>query len=175
MPEARFHIIPVRSAADLEAVVRLFKAYERSLGIDLGFQDFASELAEMPGKYAPPMGELLLARNIDGEPLGCVALRPMSFDGCCEMKRLYVVPEGRGLGLGKALVDAVIEAATRIGYSEMRLDTLPFMSEAIALYRKVGFAPIEPYYDTPHGGTIFLGRPLSVGSEYASEAHVHAP
>jgi GNAT superfamily N-acetyltransferase len=161
MPEALFQIKPVRSAADLEATVRLFDAYASSLGIDLSFQGFAAELASMPGKYAAPAGELLLVRDNDGEPLGCAALRPITPVGCCEMKRLYVSPRGRGLGLGRALVDAIVGEAVRIGYDEMRLDTLPAMVEAIALYGKAGFVPIEPYYDTPVAGTMFLGRSLA--------------
>jgi GNAT superfamily N-acetyltransferase len=128
MPDA-FQIRPVRTAADLEAAVRLFDAYASSFGIDLAFQGFAVESATLPGKYAAPAGELLLARDIQGEPLGCVGLRPMMSDGCCEMKRLYVSPRGRGLGLGRALIDAIIGEAVRIGYHEMRLDTLSSMVE----------------------------------------------
>jgi GNAT superfamily N-acetyltransferase len=139
----------------------LFDAYAASLGIDLSFQDFAAEMATMPGKYAPPAGELLLARDAHGEAIGCVGLRPLPTDGCCEMKRLYVSPHGRGLGLGKALVEAIIGEARRIGYREIRLDTLPTMSEAVAVYRRAGFVPIEPYYDTPIVGTTFLGRRLA--------------
>ncbi len=160
MPERAFQITQVRSTADLEATLGLFRSYASSLGIDLAFQDFAAELATMPGKYAAPAGELLLARDSQQEPLGCVGLRPINPAGCCEMKRLYVSPRGRGLGLGKALVHAVITQAVRIGYHEMRLDTLPAMSAAIALYRKAGFTPIAPYYDTPLAGTLFLGRSL---------------
>ena len=156
-----FRITPVRSAADLAAAVRLFNAYASALGIDLGYQDFATELATLPGKYAPPAGELLLARDGDGEPLGCVGLRPIAPEGCCEMKRLYVSPEARGSGLGGMLVDAVIAEAVRIGYGEMRLDTLPTMTAAISLYEKAGFAPIAPYYDTPIAGTVFFAKPLA--------------
>lgn len=163
MPKAIFHIQPARSTSDREAVARLFEAYASSLGIDLSFQDFATELAVLPGKYAPPAGALLLARDEYGEPLGCVGLRPLEPNGCCEMKRLYVAPSGRGLGLGRALVDAIIAEAVRIGYREMRLDTLPSMTEAIALYRKAGFVLIEPYYHTPIAGTIFLARSLVAG------------
>jgi GNAT superfamily N-acetyltransferase len=162
MPQIVFQIKPVRSATDLETTVRLFDAYASSLGIDLSYQDFAAELATLPGKYAAPAGELLLARDMTGEPLGCVGLRPIAPPGCCEMKRLYVSPRGRGLGLGRALVEAIIGEAARIGYYEMRLDTLSSMVEAIALYGKAGFVPIKPYYDTPVAGTIFLGRPLTV-------------
>jgi GNAT superfamily N-acetyltransferase len=162
MAEPLFHIAPVRTSADIEAAANLFREYAASLRVDLCFQDFDAELASLPGKYALPKGELLLARDAaQGEPVGCVALRPMSADGCCEMKRLYVAPPGRGLGLGKALVNAIIEEATRLGYTEMRLDTLPTMEAAIALYRKEGFVPISPYYDTPVAGTIFLARRLA--------------
>ncbi len=160
MRGSAFRITPARSAADIEAAARLFEAYAASLGVDLAFQGFAAELATLPGCYAPPAGELLLARDMRGAPLGCVGLRPLAEDGCCEMKRLYVSPRARGLGLGRALVEAIIGEAVRIGYREMRLDTLPSMTEAITLYRKAGFRPVEPYYDTPLAGTIFLARPL---------------
>ena len=162
MIDLPFAIKPVRSAADLQAAVRLFQAYASSLGIDLAYQDFATELATLPGKYAPPAGELLLARHVSGTPLGCVALRPMAPAGCCEMKRLFVLPSGRGLGLGRALIDAILQEAVRIGYREVRLDTLPDMAEALALYRKAGFEPTDPYYDTPVAGTKFLRRSLGV-------------
>ncbi|MBV9788085.1 MAG: GNAT family N-acetyltransferase [Chloroflexi bacterium] len=163
MSKASFHIYPARSSSDRAAVARLFEAYAASLGIDLSFQDFAAELAALPGKYAPPTGELLLARDEHAAPLGCVGLRPLEPDGCCEMKRLYVAPLGRGLGLGRALVAAIIAEAVRIGYREMRLDTLPSMTEAIALYHKAGFVPIDPYYHTPIAGTLFLARSLVDG------------
>jgi ribosomal protein S18 acetylase RimI-like enzyme len=159
MPERSFQIGAARSAADLEAVVELFKAYAASIGIDLGYQDFDTELATLPGKYATPDGELLLARDRDGAPVGCVGLRPIEPDGC-EMKRLYVAPDARGLGLGKALIIAIIAEAERIGYREMRLDTLPTMAEAIFLYEQAGFRPIEAYYQTPIDGTLFFARRL---------------
>jgi ribosomal protein S18 acetylase RimI-like enzyme len=162
-----FEIVPVRSANDLAAVAALFEAYAASLEVDLAYQDFTAELASLPGRYAPPEGELLLARDPDGRPIGCAALRPMKSEGCCEMKRLYVSPRARGLGLGKALVEAMIGAAERIGYCEMRLDTLPSMTDAQALYRRFGFEIAEPYYATPVAGTLFmrrmLGRLLGVG------------
>jgi ribosomal protein S18 acetylase RimI-like enzyme len=161
MSDTWFQKKPVRSIADLDAVVALFNAYACSIGVDLGYQDFATELATLPGKYAPPNGELLLARDDHGEPLGCVGLRPIEPEGCCEMKRLYVSPKARGLGLGGALINAIIGEAVRIGYSEMRLDTLPTMAEALSLYRKAGFRPIAPYYQTPIAGTSFLAKPLT--------------
>jgi GNAT superfamily N-acetyltransferase len=160
MSAFRFHIGPASAPADLDAAAQLIGAYGTSLGIDLSFQDFARELANLPGKYAAPGGALLLARDADGAPSGCVALRPIAPEGCCEMKRLYIAPRARGLGLGRALVAAIIDAAGRIGYREMRLDTLPAMVAAIALYRAMGFTPIDPYYDTPLTGTLFLGRAL---------------
>jgi ribosomal protein S18 acetylase RimI-like enzyme len=161
MSDASFQIVPAMFDADLGAIERLFTAYASALGIDLSYQGFEAELVGLPGKYAAPSGALLIARAMDGEPLGCVALRPLDDAGHCEMKRLYVSPRARGLGLGKALVDAVIAEATRIGYREMRLDTLPTMGEAIALYRKAGFLPIDPYYETPVAGTIFMARRLA--------------
>jgi ribosomal protein S18 acetylase RimI-like enzyme len=161
MSDATFQIVSAGSSADLDAVKRLFTAYAAALGIDLSYQGFEAELAGLPGKYAPPSGALLIAWGTDGEPLGCVALRPLDDAGRCEMKRLYVSPQARGLRLGKALVDAVVTEAARIGYGEMRLDTLPTMGEAIALYRKAGFQPIDPYYETPVAGTIFMGRRLN--------------
>lgn len=156
-----FQITPVRNAADLEATAKLFRAYASSLGVDLAYQDFAAELASLPGKYAPPKGELLLARDAQGDAAGCVGLRPMPPDDCCEMKRLYVHPRGRGVGLGRALLNAIVAEATRIGYREIRLDTLPTMDAAIALYRGEGFELIPAYYDTPVEGTIFMARTLT--------------
>ena len=153
-------IAHVRTAIDLASTVKLFRAYASSLVTDLPYQGFEAEIEAMPGKYAPPSGELLLARDSNGTPVGCVGLRPTEPPGCCEMKRLYVSPEVRGFGLGERLVDAVVKEAERIGYREMRLDTLPSMAGAIALYRKLGFETIEPYYDTPMTGTIFMRRSL---------------
>jgi GNAT superfamily N-acetyltransferase len=155
-----FSIQPVRSAADLEATKALFNAYAASLGVNLTYQKFAEEMAVMPGKYAPPKGELLLARGADGAALGCVGLRPLEDAGTCEMKRLYVTPEGRGLGLGKALAERVVEEARRIGYRQMLLDTLPSLATAVALYDRMGFARIPAYYDTPIPGTIFMALSL---------------
>jgi ribosomal protein S18 acetylase RimI-like enzyme len=142
-------------------VAQLFAAYAAALGIDLGYQDFETELASLPGKYAPPFGALLLARDVAGRPVGCVALRSLADAGACEMKRLYVAPEGRGHGLGKGLLEAVLGEARQIGYREIRLDTLPTMIAAQALYRARGFEPIAPYYDTPVAGTAFLRLRLS--------------
>ena len=160
LDKAMFSIEPVRFAVDLEATKSLFVAYVSWLGIDLTFQDFDAEMSAMPGKYAPPRGELFLARNADGDAVGCVGLRPIGREGYCEMKRLYVTPQGRGLGIGKALVDVALETAIHLEYVEMRLDTLPSMVGAISLYKKSGFVEIPPYYETPLTGTVFLARKL---------------
>jgi len=159
MPASSFAIKPVRSPEDLEAAIALFYAYADFLGVDLTYQKFEQEMAAMPGKYAPPRGELLLARGKDGTAIGCVGLRPLE-NGACEMKRLYVTDKARGLGLGQALADAVVAAARRIGYGEMKLDTLPRLMPAIALYQRMGFRQIPAYYDTPIAGTLFFSLKL---------------
>jgi ribosomal protein S18 acetylase RimI-like enzyme len=160
MADPAFTIRAASALDDLASVRALFQAYAASLPVDLGYQDFATELATLPGAYGPPGGALLIARNRAGEPLGCVGLRPLR-DDACEMKRLYVDPAARGLGLGRALMAAVVAEATRLGYREIRLDTLPTMRAAIAMYHAAGFAPIPPYYDTAPAGTLFLGRDLT--------------
>ena len=157
---AHITIESVRTKTDLEDTKGLFIAYAESLGVDLSFQDFHVELDTLPGKYAAPTGELLLARDVHGSPIGCVALRSMPQPGCCEMKRLYVHPPGRGQGLGRILATAIIEAAMELTYCEIKLDTLPSMTAAVALYQQLGFKPTDPYYHTPLPGTKFLARKL---------------
>jgi putative acetyltransferase len=154
-----FRIRPASLPADLPAIRELFRAYAASLPIDLGYQGFDGELAALPGKYAPPHGALLIARDGNGAALGCVAMRPLEAS-ICEMKRLYVAPEGRGRGLGRALAEAIVEAARAAGHREMRLDTLASMHEAQALYRALGFTEIGPYYDTPIANTVFMALRL---------------
>ena len=156
-----------RSAQDLEATAQLFAAYATSLGLDLSFQEFDAELKSLPGKYAPPTGEILLARNGNGAAVGCVAVRPLSPPDCCEMKRLYILPAGRGLGVGKKLLHAILDIAVALGYNEIKLDTLPSMTQAISLYESAGFAPTAPYYKTPLTGTKFLARRLHMSSATA--------
>jgi ribosomal protein S18 acetylase RimI-like enzyme len=152
-------IASARTESDLVAVRALFAIYRASIGIDLAYQRFEVEVATLPGAYAPPDGALLLARGAAGEPLGCVALRPLG-DGVAEIKRLFVLPAARGLGLGGRLMSAIVGEARRIGYRALRLDTLPSMTRAQTMYRAVGFETIEPYYPTPIAGTVFLGLTL---------------
>jgi ribosomal protein S18 acetylase RimI-like enzyme len=157
MPEAPLPTIDaVRSPEDLATAITLFRAYAASLPVDLGYQGFEAEMAALPGKYAPPEGDLLLARDARGIARGCVGLRRFGTAGECEMKRLYVAPEGRGLGLGKALAEAVIEIARARGYRALLLDTLATMAAAQALYRSLGFETVPAYYETPIAGTIFM-------------------
>lgn len=148
-------IIHAESPEDIDHARTLFKEYEAWLQVDLCFQSFEKELAELPGKYAPPDGRLLLA-NVDGKIAGCVALREIG-EGTCEIKRLFLRDEFRGLGLGRKLAESIIGEAAQIGYERMRLDTLPAqMADAIKLYRSLGFSEIEPYYNNPVPGAKFM-------------------
>ncbi|KAK3720840.1 hypothetical protein LTR37_003503 [Vermiconidia calcicola] len=156
-----FSITNASSEEALADIVLLFEAYATSLGIDLTFQDFAAEIANVPGQYGGPNGALLLARNTAGVAIGCVGIRPLDAEGRCEMKRLYVDRKGRGLGIGKALAEAAIQEAKRLGYGTMRLDTLPTMASARSLYGDLGFVQITPYYKTPIEGTLFMERALT--------------
>ena len=150
---------PAQSAGDVAEARRLFREYEASLDVDLLYQGFERELAELPGAYEPPRGRLLLAVD-DSAPAGCVAIRPLVGD-VCEMKRLYVRPAARGKRVGRLLAEAVIGEARSIGYSRMRLDTLPSMKDAQALYRELGFVEIAPYYASPVAGTRFMELALT--------------
>lgn len=132
----------------------LFQEYAGWLGIDLSFQEFAAELAGLPGVYAPPRGRLLLALA-GTEASGCIALRPLE-DGVCEMKRLFVRSGFRGRGIGKLLVERIVQEARTIGYRKMRLDTLPSMQAAIGLYEGLGFVRCAAYYETPLAHTVFM-------------------
>jgi len=142
------------SGEDLAAVRKLFEEYAAALGIDLCFQNFEEELAALPGDYAPPDGRRLLAEE-EGALAGCAAVRRLA-PGICEIKRLYVCDAFRGKGLGRALAEALLAEARAIGYRKVRLDTLPSMGEAIALYRSLGFRQIAPYRANPVPGALFL-------------------
>lgn len=144
-------IVPA-TPEDLDAVRALFREYEASLSFDLCFQNFEQELAGLPGRYAPPSGQMLLAR-CGGAVVGCVALRQIG-EGTCEMKRLFVQPAFRGKGIGKALAQAIIEEGRRIGYKSMRLDTA--MEPARSLYKSLDFREIPPYQQVPVEGVVFM-------------------
>ena len=139
---------------DLSEVKKLFGDYASSLEISLDFQDFDQELVHLPGDYSPPDGSILIA-SWEGEVAGCVALRKFA-NGICEMKRLYTKSQFRGLGIGRALCEAIIARARRIGYERMRLDTLPSMETARGLYASLGFKEIEPYRYNPIEGAHFM-------------------
>jgi len=165
-------ILPAQGPEEIDAARAMFREYAAGLGFDLSFQDFEAELALLPGEYAPPRGALLLART-DGDAAagadapspaaapgadfaGCVALRPLREPGVCEMKRLFVRPAWRGSGLGRRLAEAILAEGHRLGYTRMRLDTVPAMRSAIGLYESLGFHDIPPYRHNPVPGTRYL-------------------
>lgn len=152
--------IQASSPDDINQVRELFREYEAWLNLDLCFQNFEKELAELPGAYAPPTGRLLLAFE-DDALAGCVALRRLA-DNICEMKRLFLRPQFHGRGLGRELAEGIIEEARVLGYQQMRLDTLSEqMGSAIALYRALGFREIAPYYKNPVPGALFMELKLT--------------
>jgi GNAT superfamily N-acetyltransferase len=140
---------------ELELVATLFRAYAAALDVDLSFQEFDHELASLPGDYAPDRRGALLLAWLGDSCCGCVALRAFD-DEQCEMKRLYVRADSRGLGAGRLLAEAVIERARQLGYRRMLLDTLPAMREAHALYRRLGFVETAPYRFNPVPGAAFF-------------------
>lgn len=142
----------------LEATRALFLEYAKSLQVDLCFQDFDAELRNLPGEYTAPRGTLLVAR-VNGEYAGCCAMRPLDssdYSNACEMKRLYVRPEFRGLGLGRRLAEAVLDSARLAAYNCILLDTLDDLESARALYEELGFESIPPYYYNPIAGAHYL-------------------
>jgi ribosomal protein S18 acetylase RimI-like enzyme len=147
-------VISVAIESDIPAIKELFLEYARAIGIDLCFQNFDKELANLPGKYALPDGALLIAKS-SGKVCGCVALRNFD-DQVCEMKRLYVKPEFRKIGLGKDLVKRIISEAKKRGYKFMRLDTLATMQSAIKLYESFGFYEIPAYTFNPISGAVYM-------------------
>lgn len=151
-------MIQIRAARleEMDRIRRLLDEYSQMHGVDLCFQNFDEELATLPGRYAPPRGELLIAMSGDDDA-GSIALRQFRDEAeVCEMKRLFVRPSFRGTGLGRRLALAIIERGREIGYKKMRLDTLPQQVEAHRLYESLGFYEIEPYSDFPIAGSRFL-------------------
>ena len=154
-------IVDAEGPVSLAVARTLICEYADWLAIDLEYQDFERELALFPGDYAPPHGALLLAQA-GADIAGCVALRRLE-PRICEMKRLWVRGNFQGLGIGRALAVAVLDRATRLGYERMRLDTLPRMAAALALYRDLGFREVAAYYPSPVPGTIYLEKLLAPG------------
>jgi len=153
---------PAQFPDDLQTVRQLFLDYQAGLDIDLGFQGFEAELAELPGAYAAPTGALMLA-YVDGEPAGCCAMRPLyntDHLNACEMKRLFVRPAFRGFGLGRLLVERILSDGQLNGYTTMLLDTLSDMETARALYQEMGFVEVAPYYHSPIAGAHYLKAAL---------------
>jgi putative acetyltransferase len=151
------------SAAEMETVREIFREYAATLGVDLAFQDFEAELANLPGDYAAPRGHLLLAQ-VDGAIAGCCALRPLDaadYPNASEMKRLYVRKAFRGFGLGRELAESMLDQARRAGYACVLLDTLDGMESARALYTDLGFEEIPPYYHNPIAGSHYLKVDIS--------------
>ncbi|KAJ4354338.1 uncharacterized protein N0V89_006073 [Didymosphaeria variabile] len=166
-------ITPAQFPRDREVVATLFAAYAESLNIDLSFQSFADELSRLPGKYAAEKGgTLFLAHGSNTSPaniIGCVAVRAFSSPKTCELKRLYIVPEARGMGAAQRLMDAAIEKARELNYDYMLLDTLASMTAARKLYVRYGFEEVDKYYDNPIEGTVFMRAALKdVHSESAT-------
>lgn len=157
--DSSFTIAPARSTTEMISAAALFRAYAATLPIDLAPQGFSQELDSLPGVYGPPGGELLLAKRGD-HVLGCIAVKSLA-PGVAEIKRLFVRPRARKGGVGKALVTAAIATAKQRAYGEIKLDTLPDMAVAIALYQSFGFAPIPPYGSHPYPGLVTLGLPLA--------------
>ncbi|HEX9960674.1 MAG TPA: GNAT family N-acetyltransferase [Pyrinomonadaceae bacterium] len=155
----KMEIIQAETPEQIEQARGLFREYEAWLGLKLCFQNFDEELAALPGKYAKPDGRLFLV-SVDESLAGCIALRKLD-DGVCEMKRLFVRSDFRGLKIGNILIERLIEEAKSIGYRKMRLDTFPpKMAKAAKLYESHGFREIPPYYHNPYGEVLYLEKDL---------------
>jgi len=154
MPEPRFTIARATSAADITAVKALILEYNRILDVDLCFQSFDEEMRLFPATY-----ELVLGAKRAGQMIGCVCLKRLD-QKACEMKRMFVDPSARALGVGRALALAVIEAARGRGYIEMKLDSLARLKPATMLYRSLGFKEIAPYNTNPEPDVVYFALPL---------------
>lgn len=161
MSAAHFDISAGRGAADMATTRKMFVEYQNWLGVDLCFQDFENEIAGLPGKYAPPGGEIFIARDGDAVA-GIVAVRPVGnpADGLSEMKRLYVRDRWRGQGLGRTLANLAVDFAKDAGYRKMVLDTLPQLEAARSMYGQMDFAETEPYYHNPISGVVYMEKIL---------------
>ena len=148
---------------DFDEARALFREYDASLNVDLGFQGIEQEIATLPGKYASPKGALFLARGSGGQAIGCVGVRPFDRSGACELKRLYVRCEARQSGARRALAVEAIRFASAADYKEILLDSLPRMEAAIRLYRSLGFKPIPPYWNNTLPGILYFGKRLGTG------------
>lgn len=151
----------VQTEPGLSVAAALFREYAASLPFSLCFQGFDEELKSLPGKYAQPRGTIILAHRVladglAGEAVGCVAQRPILDERTCEMKRMYVKPTCRGLGVGRLLADELIRFARGAGFARMLLDSEPDFAAAMGLYRSLGFQPTERYNDDPHPQTVFM-------------------
>ena len=153
------HLKYAQTPDELNSARRLFREYVAALDFDLDFQNFEREMDALPGPYAPPDGAILLA-EVDDEPVGVVAVQPLDEEGVCEMKRLYVRPDHRDNGLGRALAEAILAVAQELGYTVMRLDTVASMTAARSLYRSLGFEERSPYYHNPLDDAVYMERPL---------------
>lgn len=158
MSKTMIHIVTADTLPHLAAARSLFEAYAATRPNDPALVDYPAEIAGLPGAYAPPDGALLVAYQ-EGKPVGCVAFHRLDAN-TCEMKRLFVLPEARGYGLGRRLAEAIIDAARERGYHRMRLDSIPSMQAAQALYRSMGFYKIQPYRNNPNAGTTYMEKLL---------------
>jgi len=150
-----FKLIEAKSTKDFKTAVQLFKEYASQIGVDLEFQDFNKEIENIESQYSRPKGILFVARNDKNAPLGCFAIRELKAR-ICELKRMYLKKEARGLGIGRKMLDESIEIGKELGYKKMRLDTLPEMHAAITLYQKAGFYEIAPYRFNPIKGSKYF-------------------
>ena len=158
---ATANVRPARGAEDIAAVAQLFRDYADVIGVDLTSQNFEAEVAGLPGAYASPVGELFLAIDADGTPIGCVGLRAFEPGKRCELKRLFVRPGVQGARLGRRLLETACEAARKAGYKEMVLDCLPQLTKAIALYERNGFKRIPPYWNNVLPDTVYFAKDLT--------------
>ncbi len=156
--QTKFEIREAAGAGDMVIAADLFREYQTWLDVDLCFQDFEAELANVAEMYAPPRGVIFIA-SVNGEDTGVGALRPVS-DTCCEMKRVFVRESARGLGIGKTVIDLLIARGESSGYASMVLDTLPKLEAAQAIYKSLGFREIPAYYNNPLPGVVYFEKTL---------------